>query len=246
MNYEKLRLKVGHLLLGKKRTAKFVVIFPKLLFLLQVALWGAGVYNAAMFERGEYGLALSAVFAVTSILLYFLTASFHLLRDRWLFCSMGKHKKKLSTLLIEFSFADFLLAVKLNVFLRVRCVLRAVLFLAFPVAVCVYCFELAGFEMTRTKWLVCIAGCSLLLGLGAFFTVASLCSVFTAKRLCCFDIKHTFSSFIFKTAALDSKCFKLLNFRLTFYPLFGAKKALAGMIDARMQIRNSNSSMNKL
>lgn len=246
MNYEKLRLRVGHLLLGKKHTAKFVVLFPKILFLLQAALWGAGVYNARLFESGENGLILSAVFAVVSMLLYFLTVSFHLLRDRWLFCSMGKHKKKLSTLLAEFSFADFLLAVKLNVFSRVRCALRAVLFLSFPVAVCVYCFELGGFEMTRAKWLACIAGCSLLLGLGAFFTAASLCPVFTAKRLCCFNIGHTFSAFVSKTALLDPKCFRLLNFRLTFYPFFGAKKALAGLIDARALIGRNKPSVNKL
>ena len=246
MNYDKLRLKVGHLLLGKKRTAKFVVVFPKFLFLLQVALWGVGIYNTAAFETGEYGLVLSAVFGLSSIMLYFLTVSFHLLRDRWLFCSMGKRKKELSALLVEFSFSDFLLAVKLNVFSRVRCILRFLLFLSFPVAVYIYCFELAGFEMTRVKWLICIAGCSLLLGLGAFFTVASLCPVFTAKRLCCFDIRHTFSAFIFKTAALDPKCFKLLNFRLTFYPLFGAKKALAVLIDARAQLGRIKSSMNKL
>ena len=222
------------------------MLFPKLLFFLQVALWVAGIYNASAFESGEYGLVLSVVFSVSSIMLYFLTVCFQLLRDRWMFCSMGKHKKKLSTLLVQFSFADFLLAVKLNVFARVRCALRAVLFLSFPVAVCVYCFELAGFEMTLTKWYVCIAACSLLLGLGAFFTVASFFSVLAAKKLCCFNVKHTLSAFVSKTVVFDPKCFKLLGFRLSFYPLFGAKKALAALINAHELLRQNKATVNKL
>lgn len=252
MNYEKLRLKVGHLLLGDKHTARFVMLFPKFLLLLQVALWASGMLNAKLFENGKYGLALSLLFGAASILLYFVTVSFQLLRDRWLFCRMKKSKIALSRLFVDFSLKDFLLAVKLSVFSRVRCALRAVLFMSFPLAVCVYCFELAGFEMSRAKWLVCVAGCALLLGVGVFFTVVSLCPVFYAKKFCCFDLKRTFTAFFAKTASLDAHSFNLLSFKLTFIPFTGAKKTLAGLIDACFlasqspELKQSKLSMNKL
>lgn len=245
MNYEKLRLNVGYLLLGEKNAARFVMFFPKFLQFLQVALWLTGMFNARLFENKEYGLALSLVFGVASISLYFVTVSFQLLRDRWLFCRMKKSKTTLSRLFVGFSLRDFLLAVKLSAFSRVRCVLRAVLFMSFPLAVCVYCFELSGFEMSRAKWLVCAVGCALLLGLGLFFTVVSLCPIFYAKKFCCFDSKRTLKAFFVKTASLDVYSFRLLNFKLTFIPFTGAKKSLAGLIDARFLVSRKQKSTAK-
>ena len=244
MNYEKLRLRVGYLLLGEKRAAEFVVLFPKILLLLQVLLWVTGILNAEIFENKEYGFTLALLFGIGSVSLYFVTACFELLRDRWLYCRMKKSKKAASSLLAEFSFRDFLLAVRLSVLSRVRCVMRTVLFLAFPVAVCVYCFELSGFAMSRGKWAVLIAGCALLLALGGVFSAVSACSVFAAKKLCCFDLKHTFAAYFAKTAVLDRCCFALMNFRLTFYPLWGAKKELAALIDARFSAAKNGKKTN--
>ncbi len=251
LNYEKLRLKSGYLLLGTKGRAGFVISFPRVLKLLHLLLWLSGILYYRVFESPEHGAVLSATFALTSVSLYFVTVVFELLRDRWLLGRILKNKKGMCTLLSEISLKDFLLAVKLAFYTRLRCILRSALFFVFPVAVTVYCFELSGFVMTKSKWLVCISGCALLLAVGLFFAAASLCPVLSARKLCCFEVDRPLKAMNLKTSLLDKYGFALLNFKLTFYPFWGVKKAVAGLLDVLVTaVREGNvqrkSSVNKL
>lgn len=246
MNYEKIRLKVSMILLGKQHAARFAVLFPRLLKALQVLLWIQSVSHTEVFENGKQGLLLSFSFAAVSILLYFVTVSFELLRDRWLCSELNRNGKSFYEFFTDFSFDDFLLAIKLSAVVRVRSILRTVLFMAFPLAVSVYCFELSGFEMSRLKWGICVAGCTVLLALGGFFAAVSVCPLFAARRVCCFELKHAFSAFCSKTLLLDRYCFRLFGFNLTFHPFRSAKKALAAIIIALTVIGKQSSDTHRM
>lgn len=241
MSYDKIRLKVNSLLLGKKHIGRFAVLFPRFIKALQFVLWALMIAHTADFDVGESGVVLSVAFATASILLQFIAVSFELLRDRWLCSTLGRDKKSFSELFVGFSLADLLLAVKLSFIFRLRCVLRIILFMSFPLTVSIYCFELSGFEMSRAKWAVCVCGCLLLIAVGAFFAALSVCPLLAAKRMSCFDLKNPFSAFYKKTMLLDRSCLSLLRFNFTFHPFRSAGKAMAAIIFAKAAIRQHTS-----
>ncbi len=230
LSYEKLRLKVGCRLLGFRGQTFFAYAFPYFLRALMRSVCVLAFLRRRIFEFGEHKTALFAALLLSLGLGLSLLACSVLVRDRWLSLRADGSRRDLNELVVAFSLADFGLAVKLELAVLFHSAVRFFCFAALPLALFGFSLYYLRNGASLAMLIAVLGGAGALLAVGFFFFAVSLGSVFAAAQACCFSGKDAVTEFGRICRSLDKKAFKLMGFRLTFYPWLGSKKALASCI----------------
>lgn len=228
MKTEKLKLNADYLLLGERGVSRTVMLFPRLLRGLAVALFVLGALNTELLYSGVPALGALYVFAAVSLRILIWCSTF--LRDRWFMSRVNGAPAALSELLVRFTFSDLLRAFRLSVTASAYCLVRTTLFLALPLCALAVSIVYVQTGISSAVLAVIVCGNILFLLVAGFFCAAALCTVFYAAKLSCFEKSGIVRQFYHRLKALDKVSFSLLNFQLFFGGIFGIRKEMAGFI----------------
>lgn len=225
---ERMRVQARVLLLGRSRMGRLLLAFSVVLRIAVRILAALTVVKAAVlvsFTGGRVMIVLSVVAVAAAFLLCECART---VSDRWYLAVCNGKPVSVSSLILSFSFSDFVFSVKSGVFYRFYSSLRSMAFLAFPFVFAAFVLFVAARGASAAVLSILAAGSLALLLCGAGFAAVSLSCVRLARMLCCYDLK----GFGAKLGKLEASASKLLGYSLTLGLFNSAYRRTAELIFA--------------
>lgn len=207
LNNERMRVKARMLLVGKSHIGKTLLFFNAFVRLLIRILITLLVLKFVSLLQASGGGIIIALSFTAAILAALLCECVRVAGDRWYLALCSEESANLWQIVLGFSAADFILAIKLRVRAGLSSFIRVCIFFTFPLAFIAFTLAVAQKGASLAVLSVLGAGSIILLLCGIGFGVASLGCVNLARTLCCYDV-NDFRYLLKKLEASAASLFK--------------------------------------